>query len=258
MKQRLVILGLALVASVSIISGCGTIEVNVDVPDVDPRDVLRGSGDVVTEERAVKEFDRVSLTGAGDVIITQGDEEALTVETDDNLMPYIRTEVKGKTLVLGFTAEGRRKSFRPSKGIKFYLTLKELSGLDLSGAGNVKVSSLEVDRLEIRLSGAGDIQIDAVTAEDLVVHLSGAGNVELAGQVAEQNVQISGAGDYRASKLESQNAAVEVSGAGNAIVWANDSLDARITGVGAVSYYGDPRVTKSVSLVGRLVRMGNQ
>ena len=40
---------------------------------------LRGSGNIVTETRGVSDFDRVSMTGSGRVIITQSDVESLTV-----------------------------------------------------------------------------------------------------------------------------------------------------------------------------------
>ena len=53
---------------------------------------VRGSGNVVTQERQVSGFDSVALSGVGEVFITQGDKESLTVETDDNLMRYIQTE----------------------------------------------------------------------------------------------------------------------------------------------------------------------
>jgi len=222
------------------------------------RRVVRGSGKVVTEERAVSGFDRVSLTGAGDVIVTQGEREALTVETDDNLMPYLKTEVKNGTLTLGFTEEGRRVNLRPSKGIKFHLQVKELSGLELLGAGDLKAASLDADRLEILLTGAGNVEVAALKAKVLVVHLNGAGNVELTGRVAEQDIALNGAGDYAAGELESQVVNVRLNGAGNATVWASDTLDARIPGVGQVRYYGDPQVTKSVSLTGRLVSLGGR
>jgi hypothetical protein len=222
------------------------------------RRVIRGSGKVVTEERAASGFDRVSLTGAGDVIVTQGEAESLKVETDDNLMPYLKTEVQNGTLTLGFTDEARRGNVRPSKGIKFHLQLKELSGLELLGAGDIEAASLDADRLEILLAGAGNVDVAALKARVLVVHLNGAGNVELAGQVAEQEVVLSGAGDYRAGELESQVVKVRLNGAGDATVWASDTLDARIPGVGQVRYYGDPQVTKSVSLTGRLVSLGGR
>ena len=42
----------------------------------------------LTETRDVSDFSRVDLTGVGQVFITQGAEESLTIETDDNFMSY--------------------------------------------------------------------------------------------------------------------------------------------------------------------------
>jgi hypothetical protein len=248
--------------------------VEVDVPDVevavDAPDVIRGSGNVVTEDRPVSDFNRVSLIGVGDVIITQGEEESLTVGADDNLMQYIKTEVKNGTLILGFTDEVKSESVKPSKPIKFNLSVREVTGLDVTGVGDINwssldtdhleiaitgvgdiiASSLDTDRLEIVIGGVGDVIISSLTAEELVVYVNGAGDAVLAGQVVKQGVFINGAGDYLAAKLKSQAAVVEVNGAGKATVWATDTLDVRIPGPGKVECYGDPQVTKNISIVG--------
>jgi len=280
MKNKLLTLGFVLILSALIVTGCGTtkkvtvdvpgVEVAVDVPNVevavdvpgvkvavDVPDVIGGSGSVVTEDRPVSDFNRVSLTGVGEVIIAQGEEESLTVRADDNIMRYIKTEVKNGTLILGFTDEVKNKRIRPSKRIKFNLSVKDVTGLDISGAGDVNVASLDTDRLEIVVGGAGDVSLSSLTAEELVVHLNGAGHVELAGQVAEQNVKINGFGAYQAAKLESQTAIVGVNGAGSATLWATDTLDVRIPGAGNVTYYGHPNVTKKITGVGTIISRGS-
>ena len=61
---------------------------------------------MVSESRDVSGFDRVSLSGSGEVIITQSGEESLSVETDDNIMQYVKTEVRGGTLYLDIDAQG--------------------------------------------------------------------------------------------------------------------------------------------------------
>jgi hypothetical protein len=55
----------------------------------------------MTEPRTVPGFSAVSLSGSGQVTIEQTGRESLTVTTDDNLLPYIKTDVKGNTLELG-------------------------------------------------------------------------------------------------------------------------------------------------------------
>jgi hypothetical protein len=248
---------LSLMLSALLLSGCDELLYADWSVDAGPREIIRGSGNVATQEMAVSDFQRVTLQGFGQVTITQGDEQALSVTTDDNIMPYIKAEVRGGTLTLGFDRDGRNLEFRPSDGIQFDLSVRDISKLRLSGAGDISADSLRAERLEIALSGAGNVSIGSLEADRLTVRLSGAGNVNLAGRVAEQGVFLSGAGDYRAADLESQTAHVELSGAGSAIVWASDTLNARATGAGAIEYYGSPQLTKKVSKVGRVVSLGD-
>ena len=51
--------------------------------------VVRGSGDLVTEEREVSGFDELHFSGMGSLIIEQGDEETLIIEADDNIIDLI-------------------------------------------------------------------------------------------------------------------------------------------------------------------------
>lgn len=214
---------------------------------------IEGSGNVITEDRDVSGFDRVTLAGFGKVTIEQGNEESLTVRTDDNIMPYIRTEVKGDTLVLDFTGKGERRSINPSDGIEFDLVVKDLNRLDISGAGSVEVNDLEAEKFLADLSGAGTLDIGSLIADELVVRQSGAGTVVVSGQVKGQDVSHSGVGTYHAGELESETAILEISGAGSATIWVTESLDISISGLGNVIYYGNPRVVQNVSGLGKLI-----
>ncbi len=245
------------------------IEVAVDVPEVQvhiPDMVMstglfgkvQGSGNLATESRAVSDFDEVALTGIGNVTIRQSGEEALKVTADDNLLPYIETEVKDGVLVIGVSEAIRPKSLNPSKLLAFDLQVKELESLQLAGVGNFEVLAVEADRLEIILSGAGDISVDDLEAEKLAVRFSGIGNIELAGKVIEQEVVLSGLGNYNASDLESEDAAVAFSGAGSAGLWAAESLDIQKSGLGDVDYYGSPMVSQHISGLGKVNSLGEK
>ena len=178
MKSRLAsITVLVLVVGMALMSGCGRIRwVNWDRRGFGFTRRVRGSGDVVREKRRVSDFDKVALTGIGKVILTQGESESLTVETDDNILPYVETEVRGGTLVLGFNERARLRSFDPTE-LTFHLQVREIYELDVSGAGSLDASSLRADQLKVHLSGAGHIVVDSLVAEGLVVRLSGAGAV---------------------------------------------------------------------------------
>ncbi len=217
---------------------------------------VRGSGNVVTEEREVSGFDSVALSGVGEVFITQGDEEALTIETDDNLMRYIESEVRDGRLELRI-ADNTIPI--PSQSIIYRVSVVDLTELDSSGAGSFEIGELDTDRLDVSLSGAGNIRIDSLSATDLAVTISGAGNVELAGQVGTQEIDMSGLGNYNAPDLESQTASVRISGAGSAVVWVLDTLDVEISGAGNVEYYGSPEVPREIiSGAGRVTSRGDK
>jgi len=226
------------------------------IPGINLR--VEGSGNFVTENRDVSGFDRVSLSGFGEVNITQGNAESLRVSTDDNIMPYVKTEVQGNTLVLGFTNEGQRRSFNPSDGIKFDLVIKDLTRIDISGAGSVNVKELTAEKLQLDLSGAGNLEIDSLSAEELVTRISGAGSVIIAGQVKGQEVSHSGVGNYHAADLKSDSAIIDISGAGSSTLWVLETLDVEISGLGNIIYYGTPRVIQNVSGLGKLIGQGEK
>lgn len=213
-----------------------------------------GSGDIVSESREVSGFDSVSVSGTGEVIITQGDGESLTIETDDNVMEHVTSEVRGGTLYLGTEP---RTNVRPTRLI-FMLGVDELKGADVSGSGSVEAASLETDNLEFGVSGSGSVNVDSLTADQLNVRISGSGDVQLAGEAPEQDIDISGSGDYRAGDLLSETAVVSISGSGQATLWTTDSLDADVSGSGTVNYYGNPTVSSSTSGSGSINGRGEK
>jgi hypothetical protein len=226
--------------------------------------IVKGSGNVVSEEREVSDFEKVTVTGAGKLIITQGDEESLTIETDDNLMQYIESKVSGRTLELGFTdnvsfsKDGGRILLEPSGSFIFRVGVIDLSEFNITGAASFETQELDTEQFKIVLSGAGDINIDSLTATTLVVTVSGAGDVDVAGKVETQEIVMSGLGRYNAADLESEEATVSISGAGGADVWANDTLDVTISGAGDVDYYGSPTLTKEINGLGSINHQGDK
>ncbi|MCJ7666613.1 MAG: DUF2807 domain-containing protein, partial [Actinobacteria bacterium] len=50
-----------------------------------------GSGNVISEDRAVPGFSKISISGSGDLFIEQGDEESITITAEDNLIPLLTT-----------------------------------------------------------------------------------------------------------------------------------------------------------------------
>jgi hypothetical protein len=188
---------------------------------------IEGSGKVISETREVSGFMGIALESTGDITITQGDTESLSIETDDNILPLLTSKVENGVLVLGAKDN---TSVEPSNGIRYTITVKSLERLELSGSGNVQASNLAL--------------------ESLSVDVSGSGNIELAGTVNSQTVNLSGSGNYNGCKLQSGGSSVTVSGSGNVTVTATDTLSVDVSGSGDVSYVGNPNVSQNVNGTG--------
>jgi hypothetical protein len=228
-----------------VIGACG-INVNIDVE--------KGSGNVVTEARSVSGFDKVDLSGIGDVTLVQGEEEGLSIEAEDNVIKHITTEVRDGTLYLGFN----NKAIIPTRPVKFNLSMRTVHGLNTTGASNIKSATVNTDALEIGISGTGNIQLDKLTADKLTINVSGAGNCQVEGTVNSQKISLSGAGNYEGEDLQSKTAEVNISGIGRVTLWTTDNLDVTISGTGGVDYYGTPQITQQISGVGQINHKGNK
>lgn len=220
--------------------------------------VIQGSGNITTESRDVSDFTEVDFSGFGEMTIVQGEKEGLTIETDDNLQPYLKAKVSGGTLTIGVTDDNWMRILRPSDSIRYVLSVKTLDALDLSGAGTVEAEQLVAENLALDESGAGKITIGDLETDELSVSMSGAGMVELAGMVTSQSVEMSGLGSYEAGDLESQVADVDLSGAGSATVWVEEELNASLSGAGSIRYYGSPQTNSSTSGVGTIQSLGEK
>jgi predicted ester cyclase len=203
------------------------------------------------ETRQIANVQEVSLEGIGTLQITQGDTESLTIEAEPKVLKKIETEVKNGRLSIRPS-----RSFRTREPITYNLTIKQLSAIDLTGAGQVQARQLDSDALEMSVNGAGSLSIDKLTANTLNVTASGKGGIELAGTVDTQTVSLSGAASYRAGDLASRVTTITVDGASQATLQVSDSLDVRVSGAGSVTYSGDPQVTQNVSGAGRVAKAG--
>lgn len=215
-----------------------------------------GSGKVVKETREVSGYDAIELYGVGDATIVQGDNEGVIIEAEDNLLPYLVTEVIGGELRIGFKNEGVRYSYQPTKPIKYTIQVKDIARIRLTGSANVNSDKLESSKLDIDVSGSGKINIQDLKTDSMKVGVSGSGDFQVAGVATEQSIKISGSSNYKAADLECVNVTVNVTGSGNVTIWAKESLDVQLSGSSNISYYGSPKVTQSVTGSAKIKSLG--
>jgi len=246
-KRYLIVLTLLLLTSLSL-SACRLPFINI----------VRGSGNVITESREVAGFDEIRLDGAGRLVITQGVTESLDIEAEDNILPELTSDVSGGTLVLGYQDKFWRKSVIPTKEILYTLTVTDLSAITFNGAAVLEMETLETSSLAITINGAGQVTFEDLTADSVSITINGTGNVSLAGEASNQMIKIDGAGNVRTGDLLTSTTSVEFNGLGNATVWVTEALDVTINGGGTLNYYGSPSVTQDINGAGDINNLGNK
>jgi len=208
----------------------------------------------VVRDRAVGEFSELSVGGAFEVILIQGDTYALKVESKEDQYEKVITELKGDRLRIRY--ESSRWERNHSK-ITLYITYKSLEELDISGACDVKGETpLKAESLDIEFSGAASAWLE-LDVKRLKARVSGAGNLNLEGRAEEQWVNLSGAGSYKAYDLKSKKANVKSSGAGKVRVFVTEEFEANASGAASIRYKGNPEKFYANSSAAASIRKAN-
>ncbi len=211
---------------------------------------LEGKGKMITETRVLEPFTEVSFGGSGEVVLEMGDKPQIVIETYENLMPILMTEVHNNRLKVKFNERRTRDA-----DVYLHITAPAFTKIDFSGA--VEFSSegkLISDRLSIDLSGATEGFLEIET-QNLKSEMSGAGDLELSGIALSQEISLSGACDIDAEDLVTEDTAIRISGAGDVRVHAEKTLNIRVSGAGSVGFKGNPEITKKVSGFGSVERL---
>ena len=181
---------------------------------------IKGSGNLISESRELIDFTSLELIGSIDVNMTSGNEYSCIVEGDDNLIPLIKTEVKGQKLKIS-----TKENYSTKEGLV------------------VNIIAIEYEKVSI--IGSGDIMITDVDHEALSLNISGSGNIIATGKVQKLIANVNGSGDLMLSELKSDYATITINGSGDAEIWTSESLSAIVNGSGDIEYYGDPKIVQS-------------
>lgn len=189
---------------------------------------IRGNRHLITEQRNLDPFVNIETGGAFSVDWQNG-APSVSVTIDENLLPYLKMEVRDKVLHVRTT-----RTVRPSRSIKLMLTSNALEGASFSGASRLDAHQLSGPRFYLESTGASNVKLD--------------------GAVNELIANLTGASDLRAESLQTKVAEVSVTGAGDARITVSDDLKVSITGAGKVEYTGNPRIQRKITGAGSIRR----
>ena len=213
---------------------------------------ISGNGTPAAEQRNVTGFTGAETHGSIDIIASQGNYN-IKVETDQNLLQYIETNVENGRLIVRFK---NGISLTHFNGAKVYVTAPELNAFETYGSGNInsqgKISGK--NKIDVVISGSGDIQLD-LDCPEVKTETHGSGNITLSGETKNLSCKTSGSGDVKAANLKAENVKTSIHGSGDNEVFASESLDVEISGSGDVHYRGEPKINTAVHGSGTVTKI---
>ena len=179
---------------------------------------VRGNGHIVTDQRTIEDFSELHARG-GFKIEWRSGPPALSITTDENLLPYIETRTIDNHLELR-----TRERLWPRHGIKVVVSSSTRTGAKLTGATDLTASGLTGSKFAVESRGAADVTLD--------------------GAVDELLADMTGASDLKAKTLQTRSVQISITGASDALVNPTETLRVAITGAGDVTYFGNPKTAE--------------
>lgn len=222
--------------------------------------IVQGSGVLRTEARQVPASRAVTLVGPIHAFVVVGHEPSVRVRCDDNLLPYVRTEVRGEELVIDLDHARAGGSIAPaapcavdvyapsvesvavtgSGDLKVLGSAVGLAQVRVTGSGTVDVAEAQSDALALSVTGSGDVQVGRVQARAVTLSTSGSGSVHIGGNTTSLRVDSSGSGGVDAVALAAERAEVDVSGSADVRIRASRAASVRASGSGDIHVAGAP------------------
>jgi hypothetical protein len=210
----------------------------------------KGNYNLISQNRDLSGFEQVNSSGDFDVIICHDSLFSVTVEAEENLLRFIKTETESGILYVGIKDH---KNLKPHYPIKVTVHMPSLTGIRLSGSGNISCDTFNEQQMDADLSGSGNISF-SVHATKIDADISGSGEIKIAGSAREAKLSISGSGEFEALSLSCNTCYADITGSGNMYVNVSDQLQVHISGSGNVYYSGNPAINTSITGSGRVIR----
>ena len=198
---------------------------------------IKGNGNVITVKRTTSDYNSIAVGGSFDVILIKGKEGNITIEGEENIIPYLETEVNGNTLKIGYK---KNTNINTTEKMKVTVTVETVEAISLGGSGNINADTIiKADELSVNLGGSGNINLK-VDAQEIESKIGGSGDINLSGNTNEISCAIAGSGSIKAYDLTTKIANATIAGSGSIKITVKDEIKAKIVGSGSVYYKGNP------------------
>lgn len=222
------------------LAGCDNVKVNMGDSDGVPLAEFDLSGPAPKG---------LALASGDTVILTEGDELAITIEGDEKAREDLRFSRKDEVLSIARANGLFRKDAAPAT---IRVTMAAPRELMIGGSGSIEAQSL-ASTADITIGGSGDVTFAGIAGERLEIAIGGSGKVTGAGTARRLEISIGGKGDVDLARLSTERAEVSIGGSGDVAFASDGTVEANIAGSGTVRVKGRAKCTANSFGSGKLV-----
>jgi hypothetical protein len=206
---------------------------------------IKGNGNVVTVNRTTKDYRGIAAGGSFDVILIKGKEGKITIEGEENIIPFIETEISGGILKINYK---KNTNINTTKRLVVTVTFDTIESVALGGSGNISSKeTIKASDFNVSLGGSGSIDLK-IEATIINTNIGGSGNIELKGKTNELKCSIAGSGSIRAYDLTTDEVNATIAGSGSVKTTVKNKINAKLVGSGSIYYKGNPKYVDSKSV----------
>lgn len=166
-------------------------------------EIVNGTGVVTRTSYTVESVKNLVVEGNFDVILTYGNESALTIETDSNLQGNVLVNDENGVLHIRI-----KENTGKSTKMNLYLTINQMESMGFQDVASIKATNfLWFNNLDLTLNTIGKTDLK-LAANKMSIQLEGAGDLHLSGNVNELKINNSGLGTIITKDLVSENVTI--------------------------------------------------
>jgi hypothetical protein len=206
-------------------------------------------------EKDIEDFNTIALIGRFTIEVQQGDEFQIKYFVDD---PEIDTSK------INFTLENEELTIRYSGGLAthvdlhFEVTMPSIKSIHCRNGAELKMEKefqMNGENLTLSSRNGGKMLVRYDEVKELFAKISQGGAIRVIGKAEKATYEVYTGGSIAAVNNDAKDVFAKINFGGEIICAAQDTLEARITSGGTISYQGDPKVDEKVRIGGTVEKL---
>ena len=203
------------------------------------------AGPQARRDFAVGAFDRISLGGGHDVVVTVGGAPSVRAEGDARLIERLEIAVRDGELEIGSKEKWSMGLKGHRRKVTIHVTVPSLRAAQIGGSGEMQIDMVEGASFAGSIGGSGDLHVHSLKVREAVFSIGGSGAIRAAGSAETTQLSIGGSGDLSLENLQARQARISLAGNGDVRARATETANISIAGSGDVTVAGGAKCTIS-------------